>query len=226
MFIGVVMLTKVCTKCGIDKAVDCFAKAKKGKYGVKSVCKECISKIYLQNRDHVLEQQRIYRKQNHEIVSLSNKLYRDANKESIKAWHKQHRQLNKELITFKKKEYRKSNKEKIAMQRKRLYDTNKEIMVARSVKWQKDNAARVNAKNAFRKARKLIATPSWASQQAINGMYELAAIFNRTGINLHVDHMVPLQSELVCGLHCEANLQLLLASDNTSKGNRWWPDMW
>jgi hypothetical protein len=55
-------------------------------------------------------------------------------------------------------------------------------------------------------------------------MYQLATIFNRTGMNLQVDHIVPLQSDLVCGLHCEANLQLLPASDNISKGNRHWPD--
>lgn len=42
---------------------------------------------------------------------------------------------------------------------------------------------------------------------------------------MHVDHIVPLQSDSVCGFHTEQNLQLLVASDNSMKGNHWWPDM-
>jgi hypothetical protein len=34
-----------------------------------------------------------------------------------------------------------------------------------------------------------------------------------------------LRSELVCGLHCEANLQIISAFDNQSKRNYRWPDM-
>jgi hypothetical protein len=99
--------------------------------------------------------------------------------------------------------------------------------VLKCPKWvyQKTNPHLINALNAKRKARKLQATPAWADLEAIKGIYLLAAIFNRTGMDIHVDHIVPLISDKVCGLHCEANLQLLSASDNISKGNRHWPDM-
>lgn len=74
------------------------------------------------------------------------------------------------------------------------------------------------------KAVKLKATPSWACKFEIQEIYkEAERLTKATGIPHHVDHIVPLKSPLVCGLHTPANLTPLPASENCSKGNRWWP---
>jgi hypothetical protein len=190
------MLTKVCTKCGVEKTVDCFNKSSKGKFGTNSACKQCIAK------------------------------YQQDNKASISSYQKQWKQLHKEAVSSDGKRYRQQNKEAVAFRQKQYVQKNKESIASRKKIWRQSNSDRVNATNSNRRALKIRATPSWVDHEAIVGMYRLSALFNSAGIFMHVDHIVPLISDFVCGLHCEANLQLLPASDNISKGNRHWPDMW
>lgn len=83
--------------------------------------------------------------------------------------------------------------------------------------------------NARRHARKKMAYSPFDKelfQLVESEVYELAVIrTSMTGILHEVDHIVPLTSAVVCGLHNEHNLRVLSASMNRSKGNRYWPDM-
>jgi hypothetical protein len=82
------------------------------------------------------------------------------------------------------------------------------------------------AKTAARNAGILQATPAWADMKKIRAVYRAAAkLTKETGIPHHVDHMVPLNSKLVCGLHVENNLQVLPWIENLKKWNTTWPDM-
>lgn len=79
---------------------------------------------------------------------------------------------------------------------------------------------RSKASESHRRIRK--ARPLWYDRERI----EIRKLYlEASKLGLQVDHIVPINSSLVCGLHCLANLRLLSATENQSKSNRWWPDM-
>lgn len=79
---------------------------------------------------------------------------------------------------------------------------------------------------ALRRWQQVVATPGWANKGAMLAMSRQARNVEReTGEPHHVDHIVPIISRLVCGLHCEQNMCVLPGVENMSKGNKRWPDM-
>jgi 5-methylcytosine-specific restriction endonuclease McrA len=114
---------------------------------------------------------------------------------------------------LKAKLYREANKEKISVYMKEY-----------KKKYRKNNKDKINAKSAERKARKLKARPSWLTKEdlkVIGNFYkEAQELTLLTGEQYHVDHIVPLQGENVCGLHVPWNLQVITAKENLSKHNK------
>ena len=69
------------------------------------------------------------------------------------------------------------------------------------------------------------ATPMWATREPIAAIYKEAARRRAAGEDVVVDHIVPLSSKLVCGLHWHGNMQIITYAENARKSNNYWPDM-
>lgn len=119
---------------------------------------------------------------------------------------------------------------------RRYYERNTELAKARARNrpvedqreyrraWKVRNPELTQVYSNARKRRARHATPKWLTtehKQQIREMYLAARrLTKETGTKYVVDHIVPLRSEVVCGLHVPWNLQILTHVDNCAKSNR------
>jgi hypothetical protein len=84
--------------------------------------------------------------------------------------------------------------------------------------------------HAKRNLTKIHATPKWVDANHKQRVIEIYAATQQlqelTAAIYHVDHIVPLVSDNVCGLHVWWNLQPLIESANVSKSNQFFPELY
>lgn len=129
----------------------------------------------------------------------------------------------KSCFSNRNRDYRKSNSEQVKLVEKTYWLKNKDKNRAKSKKHYELNKSFYKAKSSERRATKRQATPSWLSKRhkkEIQDLFWLAQdLRSVTGEEYHVDHIVPLTNEIVCGLHVPWNLQILPSDINLSKSN-------
>src|SRR5271156_5173353 len=117
-----------------------------------------------------------------------------------------------------------ANSERRAATNKAWNEANPGRMAALVKAYRKANPDKVNALAAKRHAAKLQRTPKWLTKEhfkEIENIYTVCDILTKsTGIQFNVDHIVPLQGEIVSGLHLPCNLQVIPATENIKKGNK------
>lgn len=193
---------KKCSKCGDVKPLDLFPKRKGAADGHRADCKACKrvidNKWREANRDRMLAKMKEYHVANSDVIKTRAKEWAVANRDRVLAYRREYYQANKDKINIPYDERVKRNPNLVAAQR------------ARGAKYY---------------AGKMNATPPWLTDEHIEKMKkvyeESSRITKETGVQHHVDHIVPLQGENVCGLHVPWNLRVITAQENISKGNRY-----
>lgn len=201
---------KACTKCGETKALSEFHRHGDGQRPDCKVCRiKSVEAYRASNPEKVKERKAAWRKANPDKVKASNAAWYKANSEKVNGiravWMAAWQKANPEKVRAKAAAWRAANPDKAK---------------AISAAWAKANPDKLNAKNAKRNASKRKAIPIWADKNKIGIIYAKAREWK-----MDVDHIIPLQSKIVCGLHTWDNLQLLHSSQNSSKQNLHWPDM-
>jgi 5-methylcytosine-specific restriction endonuclease McrA len=134
---------------------------------------------------------------------------------------KQQYKKNRDYILNRAKKYASTHKSKISTYREK----NKEKLKDLGRKWAEKNPHKVSFASSKRRSAKLNRTPSWLTKDDLKQIAEIYKEANRltkeTNISHHVDHIVPLQGRNVSGLHVPANLQILTATDNIRKSNKY-----
>ena len=156
-----------------------------------------------------------------EQKSEYNKKYRAANKKATLEYNKKYYQDNKEAILEQQKKHYEANKEAIIEYQKKYHAANKEYIAARTKKYYQDNKAAHDRRNAERRA--LVANYQMTDHDkfALEEAFRLARLREEImGGIWHVDHIVPVKHPDACGLNSAANLQVVPAVWNLSKGNR------
>jgi hypothetical protein len=154
-------------------------------------CKEC-------RKEYQKNYQKNYIEKNKQKLKQAQRDYYEKNKEEIKQQSKNYREKHREKYIQYQKEHYLNNKEEYQNYYKKYSLKNKKILLANSAKY---------------KAQKIKATPSWANSKLIQNIYK------NCPKGFHVDHIYPLRSTVMCGLHVENNLQYLKAETNISKKN-------
>jgi len=190
-------LIKVCRLCNQAKSkISDFYRKASSKDGRQSVCILC-------DKKRVEE----WRKANPERSLARVLRYQNAHPEVSAAWKKR----NSKQLSEKGKQWRIDNPQRWAE------------LCAR---YRRNNPEKIADRNAMRRAVERRATPSWSIRFFVTEAYALAKLRTKvTGIKWEVDHIVPLNSPLVCGLHAHTNIQVIPKSENHKKMNLHWPDM-
>jgi hypothetical protein len=90
--------------------------------------------------------------------------------------------------------------------------------------WKENNLVQVRASTKARRRKHKQATPPWLTRKQkseIRSLYEIAITMTKTtGEQYVVDHIVPLRSDEVCGLHVPWNLRVITQEENLVKSNK------
>ena len=159
---------------------------------------------------------------NNAMCSVCAKKYSAEQEESSES-KKARYEANRDDYLANKKRYYQENRESIRAKQAKYISENKDKIAEMNRNWRKKNPDKARAIYVRNRYNRYQAIPAWLTDEdkrRINEIYkECRLMTERTGIQHHVDHIIPIRGKNISGLHVPENLQILTASENCSKKN-------
>lgn len=148
--------------------------------------------------------------------------WKAANPEQHKLLQERSRKARREDVNRRQRESRAADPERHAEYSRTYRKRNPELTREYARKWRAANPDIARAMVRGKQARRAQAMPPWADRNAIQAIYaEAKRLEDLDGVPRHVDHIIPIKGKTVCGLHVADNLQVLTASKNLEKSNKY-----
>ena len=127
----------------------------------------------------------------------------------------------RDVVRDAKHEWYQTNKEKVILAANtRPADVKREYRNT----WKANNKTQIRADTKARRRKHRQATPLWLTRKQkseIRQIYQIAITMTQTtGEQYVVDHIIPLRSDYVCGLHVPWNLRVITQEENLKKSNK------
>lgn len=218
---------KACRLCKINKELDEFPVSKESRSGRRSECKCCIyyrKKINKIKSGTKFEYFRFVSVKSIRVIYLSKTCTTCGTIKDMSEFSKRNDVKDQRASVCKLCRNTNVDKKLKSTLDKHYYESNREKVIHKVRKYRRENVTKITILSAKYRAKKVSATPSWLTEEQllqIDAVYHKAKELEiKTGTPHQVDHIVPLNSPLVCGLHVPWNLRAIPAQENISKGNK------
>lgn len=190
--------SKVCSTCEQDLSIDMFSMKRSSVGSRQNSCKACSA-----------EHAKSLRAANPEAARASLRASREKHRDRRISEQRLRLELNRDAINESRRIRRAKNPSR-SNEQNRL--------------WRQNNPEKIKALDLAKHAARKSRVAGWDAEFTEFVATEAVGLKSLrekvTGIRWHVDHQIPLQGKLVCGLHVWNNLSVVPAAFNLAKGNK------